>query len=1215
MNKTMKIKKSKKGSNESNRVIPTIKKKTKLIIEDDDTLVGVNLDVENNKKNDIKLSVEEYVPKIQMQINEVNSGIGIGVGEKLPHRYNEEFIDILEKLYSIMMSQGEIHRARAYKKAEETIVNFLEDIRDIKQLQGKPGIGPTIMEKLKEYIETGTLKVLEREKNNPVNLFTEIYGVGPKKAKELVEKGITSIQMLKENQYELLNDKQIIGLKYYEDIQKRIPRSEIDEYAKYFRHAFDYAIDVTGEKGSENAKAKFEIVGSYRRGAQSSGDIDVIITAKNKNVFDKFIDKLLEKKIIIELLSRGPTKSLVITRLPGEEGENNSYLYRRVDFLYSSEKEYPFAVLYFTGSKYFNTAMRHFALQKGYTMNEHGIYKMEDKKKTSLVDHNFKDEKDIFHFLGLVYKTPLERIDGRSIVGFDVSLVGFNDEFKKIGHEDPVGIKIFEPENIVISKVEPEPEPEPEPVVKKTKAKTKAIQKPKSLKKTKIESIVNENKSKPKTKKKIHTNNNVTTVTNEIQDSDVDVGVKTVTNEIQDSDVDVGVKTVTNEIQPSTDTNELYTKGISVSKYAENTEFVTNVIENFKKNGIHVLDSLSEKELELVLNYTNNAYRNLNPVMTDNEYDIIHDYMETKYPNNSILSSVGAPIEIEKNKAVLPYPMGSMDKRKPDTNELNNWKKTYKGPYVLSCKLDGVSGLYTTEGEKPKLYTRGDGKIGQDISHFIPYLRLPKEKNIVIRGEFIIPKNVFELKYKTKFANARNLVSGIINRISLDDKIKDVHFVAYELIKPERKPFDQLEKLTEMNVDVVLFKREKDVTNEMLSNYLTEWRNVYDYEIDGVIVTDDNIYTRKPGNPEYSFAFKMVLSDQIAESRVVDVIWTPSKDGYLKPRVRIEPIKLGGVEINYATGFNGAFIEQNKIGIGAVIEIIRSGDVIPHIRSVTQPAENAKMPNEPYIWNNTHIDILLENKNNDPIVREKNITGFFKGIGVDGLKSGNIERIINAGYDTVPKIINMKISDFLKVEGFKEKLASKIYESIQSKIKEASLIQLMAASNILGRGINEKKIEPIMEAYPNILKGDMFSKTDMERKIQMLKKVKGIAEKTAELFVSKIALFIQFMKECGLEYKLNQPITSENNEEGENIVDHPLNNKTVVFTGFRNDELEKVIKKLSGKIGSSVSKNTFVVVTKDKDDKTGKVLQAEKIGVTVMTPDELIETYNLNSYM
>lgn len=85
--------------------------------------------------------------------------------------------------------------------------------------------------------------------------------------------------------------------------------------------------------------------------------------------------------------------------------------------------------------------------------------------------------------------------------------------------------------------------------------------------------------------------------------------------------------------------------------------------------------------------------------------------------------------------------MGSMDKRKPDTNELDKWKQKYHGDgYVLSCKLDGVSGLYVTEGEKPKLYTRGDGKIGQDVSHFIPYLRLPKEKGLAIRGEFIIPK-------------------------------------------------------------------------------------------------------------------------------------------------------------------------------------------------------------------------------------------------------------------------------------------------------------------------------------------------------------------------------------------------------------------------------------------------------------------------------------------
>jgi NAD-dependent DNA ligase len=189
-----------------------------------------------------------------------------------------------------------------------------------------------------------------------------------------------------------------------------------------------------------------------------------------------------------------------------------------------------------------------------------------------------------------------------------------------------------------------------------------------------------------------------------------------------------------------------------------------------------------------------------------------------------------------------------------------------------------------------------------------------------------------------------------------------------------------MQKLAESGFETVLNRTVmfKDLTNELLSEVLMDWRSNYLYEIDGVIVTDDNIYDRKSGNPEHSFAFKMVLSDQIAEAKVVDVLWTPSKDGYLKPRVQIEPIQLGGVKIEYATGFNGAFIEQNKIGMGALIQIIRSGDVIPHIRSVTTPAEQAKMPLVPYKWNNTHVDIMLEDISSDETVREKNITGFFR---------------------------------------------------------------------------------------------------------------------------------------------------------------------------------------------------------------------------------------------
>jgi NAD-dependent DNA ligase len=350
--------------------------------------------------------------------------------------------------------------------------------------------------------------------------------------------------------------------------------------------------------------------------------------------------------------------------------------------------------------------------------------------------------------------------------------------------------------------------------------------------------------------------------------------------------------------------------------------------------------------------------------------------------------------------------------------------KKYSGPFVLSCKLDGVSGMYSTEGKTPKLYTRGDGNIGQDISHLIPFLKLPKEKGIVVRGEFIIPKETFDEKYKVLFANPRNLVSGIVNSKSADKKMEDLHFVAYELIRPQMIPSEQMKHLTNAKFEVVQHITTETLTNDMLSQVLVDWRKNYAYEIDGVIVANDGIYERHSGNPEHAFAFKMVLSDQVAEAKVVDVIWTPSKDGYLKPRVQIEPINLGGVCIEYATGFNAGFINENNIGVGSLIEIIRSGDVIPYIRKVVVPAKYPKMPNVLYKWNDTNVDIMLQDIDSDETVREKNITGFFRGIGVEGLSSGNITRIIKKGYDTIEKIVKMSVDNFLEVDGFQIKTAT-----------------------------------------------------------------------------------------------------------------------------------------------------------------------------------------------
>ena len=142
---------------------------------------------------------------------------------------------------------------------------------------------PTILDrKLFPYLKTGTLEILEREKNNPINIFTQVYGIGPKKAEELVKKEITTIEQLKNN-LNLLNDKQKIGVKYYDDILKCIPRSEIDDFYVKLSIIFEMF---------DNSDNHFEIVGSYRREKQDSGDIDIIITnSKNdKSIFNELLE-------------------------------------------------------------------------------------------------------------------------------------------------------------------------------------------------------------------------------------------------------------------------------------------------------------------------------------------------------------------------------------------------------------------------------------------------------------------------------------------------------------------------------------------------------------------------------------------------------------------------------------------------------------------------------------------------------------------------------------------------------------------------------------------------------------------------------------------------------------------------------------------------------------------------------------------------------------
>ena len=1038
----------------------------------------------SNKILNLTVEINNIILDSNLKISNINTI------DMLPEkkRLNDSFIELLGELTDILQRQGEPFKARAYQQAQETIMVLTADIYSVAQLKGLKGIGKAIEGKLEEFSKTGTLKILEEERNNPLNLLTRIYGVGPKKAKELVDKGITNLDKLKA-QPELLNDTQRIGLKYFDAIEMRIPRCEIDDYKEQLSKTF---LKVTPPGSS------YEIVGSYRRGAQTSGDIDVIITnaVNNQNAFTLFIDKLIHERLIIEVLSRGNTKSLVIAQLPGKTP-------RRVDFLYSPPTEYAFALLYFTGSKIFNTLQRQRALVLGYTLNEHGLNYMVEKTKGKAVVGEFPDEKSIFAFLGMVYKEPSERKDSRSL------------QFLPPGASTSNSTSISEPMPQEAIAVE-------------------------------LETAV------PKVKK---------------------------------------------------------------------SEKLSANLSRFKKEGISALALLFEKDLSELLRAANMAYYKLDtPIMSDNEYDIIREHTRINYPENkaALEGHTKCSIKVDKNKVKLPYEMWSMNKIKPDTTNMLKWKKKYVGPFMISCKLDGISALYSTENKELKLYTRGDGLIGQDISHLIPYLQLPVYntlkgvEDLVVRGEIIIKKAIFQEKYAKQFANPRNFVAGVVNQKTLDPSvIADLSFIPYEVIKPETIPSMGLHFSLGRDPLYVrhIICEHKEVTNENLSTILVKWREESEYEIDGIICLDDNIHPRVSGNPPHAFAFKMVLSDQIAEALVTDVIWTPSKDGYLKPRVQIEPVTLGGVTIEYATGFNARFIVEKNIGVGALIRLIRSGDVIPHITDVIQPATQPLLPIVPYEWNETGVDILLTDKVSDATVKEKTISGFFSHLAVDGLGPGNIKRMIDAGYDTVPKILALTEEHLLQVEGFQQKLAHKIYTNIAKQIVTATLPELMHASNIFGRGFGTKKLQLILDAYPDIL----TDSSPAAKKVEEISELDGLAKKTAEQFVKEIPAFIRFLTSANLTNKL--VLTKEASLSAlanANVnKDHPLYGKKWVMTGFRDKDLIQDLLSVGSEQGASVNKKTVLLIVKDLAEENGKVVEAQKNNIPIMTAAQVRITYGL----
>jgi DNA polymerase/3'-5' exonuclease PolX len=313
---------------------------------------------------------------------------------KAPTDYKRAIIDNLKILEDFDKLNKEPFKARAYGKVIDSLEIFEGPINNMDDIKNINGIGEKINAKIKELIETGKMTAVERALNDPQfslqKKLGKLYGVGPVKINELMSK-ISTFEDLYERP-ELLNDKQKIGLKYYDDMNMRIPMSEGKKHYKI--------IDTIFKKVYKDIE--FELVGSYRRQNKDMGDIDILIKNRDDLNVKKLVSELTEGGYIIETLASGKSKFMGLCKLSPELPA------RRIDILIADPSYYYFALLYFTGSYSFNIYMRRVALERGWSLSEYGIKNNNTKKFIDTADI-IKSEEDIFEYLAISYVPPNKR--------------------------------------------------------------------------------------------------------------------------------------------------------------------------------------------------------------------------------------------------------------------------------------------------------------------------------------------------------------------------------------------------------------------------------------------------------------------------------------------------------------------------------------------------------------------------------------------------------------------------------------------------------------------------------------------------------------------------------------------------------------------------------------------------------------------------------------
>jgi len=629
------------------------------------------------------------------------------------------------------------------------------------------------------------------------------------------------------------------------------------------------------------------------------------------------------------------------------------------------------------------------------------------------------------------------------------------------------------------------------------------------------------------------------------------------------------------------------------------------------------------KKLHTSKLYCDDLYYNTgDTAVNDKIYDILKDTLMKRDPK--YIPPVGVKIRYSDNESKLPYWLGSADKITPKEPEaLRRWlNKNKTEEYLISEKLDGVSGLLVVKNGVKNLYTRGDGISGSDISYLIQYFNIPKKlPDMSVRGELIIHNKTFLQKYKYEgliedykknktvgrgfgktYKNSRNMVSGLIGAKTVRPGLEDIKFVVYEIVdfKDRLKSSEQFKKLKKLGFTTAIY----DIVTKIDIEILTEQHNIFkdktEFEIDGIVIQSNILYDRNIcKNPKYMFAFKVQSEDNKAQTTVLDIEWKVSRFGQIIPVVIFESVELSGATLCKASAHNAHNLVSKCIGIGAEIYVTRSKDVIPFIQEVITPALEIKYPDVEkdlngldYKWDENKVHLIINGSMD--IMYIKLFDSFFSKMNIKHVSRATLKKIYNEGFETLLSIISIKKEDLLKIEGIKDKSADRIIKNIHLGLQDVTVTQILGSSSVFGFGFGRKRTDMLFNDIPNILK--IYKNFNRLELIEKITKIEGFSEITAIKVVDNLKnakLFIEQIKPyCTYKEKVR--------------VSDSLVGKKFVTSGFRDKELEQKIIERGGKIVSSVSKKTSGVIVLDMEQTSGKIKKAKESGVRIYLKEEFI---------